>query len=54
MATVMIELTCRPDGDSGVALPASTGDDEVMLVDDIEELGAYARCSCAAPDDQSY
>lgn len=47
----MIELTCRPHGNNGAALPASTGDDEVVLVDDVEELGAYARCACAASDD---
>lgn len=54
MAAVMIELTRRPDSDSGVAFPAPVGDDEVVLVDDVEELGAYARCSCAASDDQPY
>jgi hypothetical protein len=54
MAAVMIELTRRPDGDGGIALAAPIGDDEVALVDDVEELGAYARCSCAASDDQPY
>ncbi len=43
MAAVMIELTRRPDGDG-----------DVVLVDDVEELGAYARCSCAASDAQLY
>jgi len=44
----------RPDGDGGVALPAPAADDEVVLVDDVEELCAYARCPCAASDDQPY
>ncbi len=54
MAAVMIELIRRPDGDGGVALAAPAGDDEVVFLDDVEELGAYARCSCAASDDQAY
>lgn len=54
MATVMIELARRPDGAGAVAFAAPTSDDEVTLIDDVEELGTYARCSCAAGDDQPY
>ncbi|SDD24868.1 hypothetical protein [Actinokineospora iranica] len=40
---VVIELTQRP-----------LGDDEVELVDDVETLGAFDRCSCSAGDDAPY
>lgn len=54
MAAVMIELAQHPGGDDGIPLAAPVGDDEVEFLDDVEELGAYARCSCAASDDQPY
>ncbi|WP_157985353.1 hypothetical protein [Lentzea terrae] len=28
--------------------------DAVMMVDDVEVLGAYNRCNCAASDDNPY
>lgn len=43
MSAVVIELTRRP-----------LGDDDVELLDDVEQLGAYARCNCAASDDNPY
>ncbi|WP_424183868.1 hypothetical protein ACOBQX_18075 [Actinokineospora sp. G85] len=43
MSTVMIELTAPP-----------VADDAVVMLDDVEELGAYSRCNCAASDDNPY
>lgn len=45
MSAVMIELTTRP---------APVDDDAVVFVDDVEELSAFNRCSCAAGDDVPY
>lgn len=43
MTAVLLELAPRP-----------LESDEIALVDDVEELGAYNRCSCTASDDQPY
>lgn len=43
MTAVVIELTRRP-----------IADDEVEMVDDVEELSAFNRCSCSAGDDAPY
>lgn len=43
MSAVVIELTKRP-----------ISEDEIELVDDVEELGAFNRCSCSAGDDVPY
>ncbi|MGI9000691.1 MAG: hypothetical protein ACR2GH_03400 [Pseudonocardia sp.] len=46
MSAVMIELTPPP--------APTLEDDAVVLVDDVEELSAFNRCSCAVGDDQPY
>ncbi|CAM4155836.1 hypothetical protein KIPE111705_42920 [Kibdelosporangium persicum] len=43
MTAVSIEFTPRP-----------LDVDEIELVDDVEELGAFARYNCAASDDNPY
>jgi hypothetical protein len=45
MSAVMIELTPRPE---------PVEDDAVVLVEDVEELSAFNRCSCSASDDAPY
>lgn len=45
MSAVMIELTTRP---------TSLDDEAIVLVDDVEELSVFDRCSCAAGDDVPY
>lgn len=45
MTAVMIELT---------APPAPVDDDAIEMVDDVEELSAFNRCSCSASDDAPY
>ncbi|MET0133245.1 MAG: hypothetical protein ABW215_06595 [Kibdelosporangium sp.] len=55
MSAVMIELTVRQQGFEWVATDAPTvPEDAVVLVDDVETLGAFARCNCAASDDNPY
>jgi hypothetical protein len=50
MSVVMLELTPAP-----VALvPPPVEPDAVELVDDVEDLSAFNRCSCGASDDQPY
>jgi hypothetical protein len=41
--TVLVELT-----------PPPIADDAVQMVDDVEELGSFNRCSCSASDDAPY
>lgn len=53
MSAIMIELTSRPEGFEWVA-PTAIADDAVVLLDDVESLGAYSRCSCTASDDNPY
>jgi hypothetical protein len=43
MTAVTIELTA--------AAPAPVEDDAVLMVDDVEQLSAFNRCSCAVGDD---
>jgi hypothetical protein len=45
MSVVMIELTPPP---------TPVDDEAVVLVDDVEELSAFNRCSCAVGDDVPY
>lgn len=52
MSVVMLELTWRPA--DAAPVESVVADDAVLLVDDVEELGAYARCNCAASDDNPY
>lgn len=35
-----------------VELPLAA--DAVVMIDDVEQLGAYNRCNCAASDDNPY
>jgi hypothetical protein len=57
MSVVMLELTSAP-----VELvpppeeltPPAVESDAVVLVDDVEDLSAFNRCSCGASDDQPY
>jgi hypothetical protein len=57
MSVVMLELTPAP-----VELlpppeeltPPPVESDAVVLVDDVEDLSAFNRCSCGASDDQPY
>jgi hypothetical protein len=34
--------------------PRPVGDDDVLIVEDVDELVAANKCSCAAGDDQPY
>lgn len=43
MSVVLVELTKPP-----------IADDAVEMVDDVEELGSFNRCSCSASDDAPY
>jgi len=43
MSTVVIELSPRP-----------LDDDEIAVVEDVDDLVAADKCSCAAGDDQPY
>jgi hypothetical protein len=43
MTAVLVELTRRP-----------LADDEIEMVDDVETLGSFNRCSCSASDDNPY
>jgi hypothetical protein len=43
MTAVLIEMTTRP-----------IADDEIEMVDDVETLSAFNRCSCSASDDNPY
>ena len=43
MTAIMIELT-----------PLPTPSDAVVMIDDVEQLSAFNRCSCAVGDDLPY
>lgn len=53
MTTVLIELTSSPEGVDWPGPPAVAADG-LVLVDDVEELSAFNRCSCSAGDDAPY
>jgi hypothetical protein len=43
MTAVSVELTSPP-----------IADNEIQMVDDVETLGSFDRCSCSASDDAPY
>lgn len=57
MSVVMLELTSAPVElvpSPEELTPPALESDAVVLVDDVEELSAFNRCSCGASDDQPY
>lgn len=56
---VMVTIGRRPaDGPTGV-LPvplnvSPIGDDEILIITDLDEAAEAAECSCSAGDDQPY
>lgn len=65
MSTVMVEIGKRPpeataDADAeslpplGAELPGTVGDDEVIIVGDLDGFLEAAMCSCSASDSNPY
>ncbi|MGW3657217.1 hypothetical protein ACWD6R_16650 [Streptomyces sp. NPDC005151] len=65
MTTVMVEIGKRPpepktdaDADSrpplGAELPGTVGDEEVIIVGDLDGFLEATMCNCSASDDNPY
>ncbi|MEV6711974.1 hypothetical protein AB0M48_08005 [Lentzea sp. NPDC051208] len=63
MSVVMLELlppSAAPDREvdeteeTDAAAQMTVAPDAVVMLDDVEVLGAYARCNCEASDDNPY
>jgi len=52
MTAVLLEPAPSPVALELAAPPVRS--DAIVLVDDVEELSAFGRCSCAASDDAPY